>query len=136
MGQTIYEYVVRFMFSAIIVVLLGVVLYKGGIFDLGRFLPNHCSAEWPFYCSNLTITQSSVSFFLVNERNDEANITYLKLPHCQTVHSFLLAENGQKLVTFSGCLLRGKVSEKMAIGYISKDNLFHMSGGLVRGYAR
>ncbi len=136
MGHTIYEYIIRFGFSVVLIALLGIVLYKGGLFDPARFLPNHCRLETPLACDNLTLTTNSVSFNMHNGLDRDINITHISVGGCSEVQSFMLYGGDDRRVMLRGCSFKRRIENKLMLDYTLDNQLYHVPFGSVRGYVR
>ncbi len=136
MSHTIYEYVIRFFFSVLVIALLGFSLLKIGMFDLARFLPSHCRLETPFACDNLELTRTNASFELRNGLDQDVNVTYLSVHGCKDVRSFVVPRWSEKQLNFGECSFNGHVETGVVLDYTLDNRLFHTLSGSLRGYAR
>jgi len=136
MALTIYEYLIRFLFSVLVIALLGTALYKAGLFSPGRKAPSYCRIDAPFGCSDIEVRRDSVYFRFFNGVDSDVNITYMNVHGCSESINFYMFGTSEKVVELRGCSFNKGVDERIYFEYTHDRRFYTAQSGSIRGYAR
>jgi len=136
MALTIYEYLIRFFFSVLVIALLGTALYKAGLFSPGLKAPNFCRIDAPFGCSDIEVRRDSVSFRFFNGVDRNVNITYMSIPGCSENVNFYMLGASDKVIEISGCSFNKGVDGRIYFEYTHDRRFYIAQSGSFRGYIR
>ncbi len=136
MSHTTYEYVIRFLFSVLVIALLGTALYKAGLFSPGLKIPDYCRIDAPFGCSDIEVRTDSVSFRFFNGVDRDVNITYMSIPGCNGKANFYMSGASEKVVEIGGCSFSKEVDERIYFEYTNDRRFYIAQSWSFRGYVR